>query len=252
MSAPGPQDETPPLIGSSDALYLDFDGTLTDLAPHPDRVEIQRELPELLIALRARLQGAVAIVTGRRLAAVDALLAPARLPGAGLHGAELRMTMDGEAEVSMPRSISELVQALQARFGRTDGVLIEDKEAAVALHFRLAPERAGECTEAMRALATNPALEVIAGKCVVEARPRGADKGQALRVLARHPPFIGRRPVFIGDDVTDEDGFRAAAVFGGYGVKVGEEPSEARYRCRDVKTVHDWLWSSLQSLAPGA
>jgi trehalose 6-phosphate phosphatase len=248
MSVPGLQDEAPPLISAADALYLDFDGTLADLAPRPDRVEIRRELPALLLALHARLDGAVAIVTGRRLATVDDLLAPVVLPGAGLHGAELRKEAGGHARLQRPPGMGELVEALRARFGSIDGLFIEDKEAAVALHYRLAPERADECTAAMRSLATNLALEVIRGHCVVEARPRGVNKGRALRTLAQYRPLAGRRPVFIGDDVTDEDGFRVAAELGGYGVKVGDGVSEARYRCRGVNEVHDWLRSSLHAL----
>jgi trehalose 6-phosphate phosphatase len=249
MAMPALQgDSPPPLLSMANALYIDFDGTLADLAPLPDAVEIRRELPGLLLALRARLGGAVAIITGRRLAKVDAMLAPALLPGAGLHGAELRIEAGGAARLRRTRSVAALVRALHERFDGVDGLLVEDKGAAVALHFRLAPARAEECIEALRGLATDPALEVITGSMVVEARPRGANKGHALLALLRYRPFADRIPVFVGDDVTDEDGFRTAARQSGWGVKVGTGASCAAYRLDTVDGVHLWLRASLQAL----
>jgi len=241
----------PPALSMADALYLDFDGTLADLAPRPDRVVILGALPGLLMDLRARLGGAVAMVTGRPLADVDALLAPAALAGAGLHGAELRPHPGVASLIHRPNSVPPLLRALHERFDADQRLVIEDKGAAVALHYRLAPERAEECVAIMRALAVAPDLRVIAGNMVVEARPRNADKGAALRALALHAPFVARVPVFVGDDATDEDGFRAAAVLGGRGVKVGAGPTVARYCLDDVGAVHAWLRASLQALVAG-
>lgn len=242
-------DAPPPLLSTTAALYLDFDGTLADIALHPDEVVVSEPLPQLLLALRERLAGAVAVVTGRRLAAVDAMIAPARLAGSGLHGAELRV--DGGAAPQLaadPGGAGPLARALRERFADDPRIYVEDKGAAVSLHYRRAPERARECDEAMRALASPERFDVTGGQLVVEARPRGADKGVALAALARQPPFAGRRPVFVGDDVTDEDGFRAAERLGGYGVKVGPGPTAARYRIAEVGLVHDWLHDSLAAL----
>jgi trehalose 6-phosphate phosphatase len=235
----------PPPLAASDALYLDFDGTLADFAPRPDQVVVSAHLTTLLTALAAQLDGAVAVVTGRELAAVDALLAPVILPGAGLHGAELRLDPAQPTRVRTVRRIVPLARALRQRFGKDRRLLIENKTAAVALHYRLAPERAQECIDTMRELASRWGLDVMTGSMVVEARPRGANKGHAVRILAAQRPFCGRRPVFVGDDRTDEDGFAAAAWLDGYGVKVGPGRTLARYRCDAVEDVRNWLRDSL-------
>ena len=248
MMAGTGKDARPPLLSATVALYLDFDGTLADIALHPDEVVVSEPLPELLLALRERLAGAVAVITGRALAGVDALIEPARLAGAGLHGAELRLHDGAIMQTGDPRGAGSLVQALRGRFAGDGRLVIEDKGAAVALHFRRAPERAEECIAAMRALAATPALEILVGNQVVEARPRGANKGAALAALAERAPFAERAPVFVGDDVTDEDGFRVAQQLGGYGVKVGAGATAARYRIAEVLQVHDWLSASLSAL----
>ena len=242
-------DAPPPLLSTTAALYLDFDGTLADIALHPDEVVVSEPLPQLLLALRERLAGAVAIVTGRRLAAVDAMIAPARFAGSGLHGAELRADGDSPAKTSAdPSGAEPLARALRARFADDARIYVEDKGAAVSLHYRRAPEREQECREAMRALAPAGRFDVSEGSRVVEARPRGAAKGAALAALAQQAPFAGRQPVFVGDDMTDEDGFRAAERMGGYGVKVGPGPTAARYRIAEVGRVHAWLHESLAAL----
>lgn len=252
MMADGDTDARPPLLSETAALYLDFDGTLADIASHPDRVVIREPLPSLLLALRERLDGAVAVVTGRPLAAVDRMLQPARLAGAGLHGAELRLP-DGEFVRAVdPDGIASLARTLGRRFGADPRLLIEDKGAGVALHFRRAPELEAECIAAMRALASAPDLEVLVGHCVVEARARGTNKGLALRRLAAHAPFSGRAPVFVGDDATDEDGFIAARELGGHGIKIGAGATAARYRMNAVGQVHGWLSESLGALARGS
>ncbi|HUG03316.1 MAG TPA: trehalose-phosphatase [Steroidobacteraceae bacterium] len=238
-------DTGPPLLPGRAALYLDFDGTLAELAQSPDHVVVNESLPSLLATLAGKLDGALAILTGRRLAAVDALIAPVALAGAGLHGAELRpkpgvTIFRGEPAVAAP-----LVRRLRERFGDDPRLLVEDKEVAVALHFRRAPARAAECRKAMRAFASPLLFDVIDGSEVVEARPRGADKGAALRALSQLAPFAGRLPVCVGDDRTDEDAIAAAQELSGFGVKVGSHASAARYRLDTVDDVHRWLRSSL-------
>jgi trehalose 6-phosphate phosphatase len=242
----------PPLLKADAALYLDFDGTLAALAPHPDGVTIEAGLPELLVRVRDRLAGAVAIVTGRTLETLDALLGPLHFAGAGLHGLEWRLA-NGKTHFSgNPVGASRIAEALRERFGGDRRLVIEDKGASVALHYRRAPERAEACMAVMREVAAAPEFEILRGHFMVEARPRGFHKGAAVKTLQRHAPFSGRKPVFVGDDRTDEDGFRAALVHGGYGVKVGPEPSEARYRLASVAAVNEWLVKSLAALEPGA
>lgn len=239
--------EAPPALPISAALFLDFDGTLAGIAPRPDEVKVDSGLPPLLNALHARLGGAIAIITGRQLREVDALLAPIKLLGAGVHGAEMRQHGDADPLLNKTRAITELATFLRERFSDDPRLLVEDKDAAVSLHFRLAPERADECTFTMRALAEPLALEVIVDNMVVEARTADANKGKALRLLVAQPPFNKRIPVFVGDGEADEEAFSVAREFGGYGIKVGNGPTCALYRCAGVEEVSAWLRSSLNA-----
>jgi trehalose 6-phosphate phosphatase len=242
----------PPLLGAGDALYLDFDGTLAHFAEHPDGITIDAQLPALLERLCARQGGALALVTGRPLAALDAILGGPRYAGAGLHGLEWRVASGKTISSANPVGARRYARLLAERFASDPRLVIEDKGAAVALHWRQAPERAKECVATMREIVTSPDFEILHGHAVVEARPRGADKGAAVRALSGHAPFKGRRPVFVGDDATDEDGFRAADAQGGHGVKVGPGATHARYRIATVPGVRDWLDASLAALGAGA
>jgi trehalose 6-phosphate phosphatase len=243
-------EQAPPPLEGNNALYLDFDGTLTDIAPHPDLVAVREELPGQLRALVGRLDGAVALITGRQLGVVDELMAPLRLPAAGLHGAELRHA-DGLVSCVRPvPGLPGLLRNLHAHFAGQPGIVIEDKATGVALHYRQARTLADECLHTLQRLLPE-GLDIVTGHMVVEARPVGVNKGQALNSLAGRLPFAGRTPVFVGDDVTDEDGFYAANALGGHGIKVGQGKTLARYRCRDVQAVHDWLQSSLERLNQG-
>lgn len=242
----------PPLLQPDSALFLDFDGTLAEFAPHPDGVTIDAGLPGLLAELRARLGGAVALVTGRTLAGLDTVTGLPPQAGAGLHGLELRFESGQTVSSGNPEGASRIARRLREQFGLDQRLVIEDKGAAVALHWRQAPERADECIAAMQEVAASPEFEILRGHAVIEARPRGTNKGAALAALSKQGSFAGRRPVFVGDDLTDEDGFRAAALLGGYGVKVGPGKTGARFRIPDVDEVHAWLAASLEALAPKA
>jgi trehalose 6-phosphate phosphatase len=231
----------PPDLARDCALFLDFDGTLAELAPRPDAVRLRPPLPALLGEAQRLLGEAVAIVTGRALADIDRHLHPARLAGIGVHGAELRRQAGAPVEHQATHGTAELLRRLRERFEPEPFLLVEDKGAAVALHFRQAPSRAQECIDFMREAAHHHGLDVLVGKAVVEARPRGIDKGGALLALMAEPPFRGRRPVFAGDDVTDEEGFAVIEEQGGITIKVGEGTSRARYRLASVDAVHAWL-----------
>jgi trehalose 6-phosphate phosphatase len=246
FSEPAPLDP-PPDLSLSACLFLDFDGTLVELAPLPDQVRVSAAAISVVRMLYARLGGAVAVITGRHLHDVDRLLAPLCLPGAGVHGAELRFPDGSLRNQHGNADTAALVRSLRQRFGANPRLLIEDKGAAVALHFRQAPEMAQECIDAMREQAAVHGLATVYGKQVIEARPAGVNKGSALRELAACPPFAGRMPIFVGDDVTDEDGFEAVAALGGYGVKVGPGATHAEFRCPTVIDVHAWLACSLEA-----
>ena len=255
MVAPGgkPADDArhptpPPLLSADCALYLDFDGTLVELAPTPDALRPEPGLVALLSDLQELLDGAVAVVSGRRLESIDRWLAPLRLRGAGLHGAQLRLQPEQPDDAAATAEVARLVAELHAHYVSDPRILVEDKLGTVALHFRLAPERAEECSALMRRLAAAHGLDVVSGHAVIEARPRGVNKGAGLHRLDEVAPFAGRRPVFAGDDVTDEDAIRVAQALGGVGVRVGSGASAARYRLADVAAVHHWLQASVDHL----
>jgi trehalose 6-phosphate phosphatase len=227
------------------ALFLDVDGTLLEIAPHPDQA---RPAPRLTAALgdaSRALGGALALVSGRAIASLDAMFAPLVLPAAGLHGLERR---GADGRVHYPTGFADRLAA--ARRGLMEfvesrpGLLLEDKGAALALHYRNAPALEAECrqrVEQARAAAGED-FHVQQGKMVLELKPSGEDKGTAIEAFMAEPPFRGRRPVFVGDDVTDEDGFRVVNGLGGLSVRVGHDArSGARAAANDVAEILDWL-----------
>jgi trehalose 6-phosphate phosphatase len=239
---------TPPPLQTGDALLLDFDGTIVEFAPRPDLVSVPPRLPQTLRALQTELNGALAIVTGRRFLDVQAYLHPLVLPGAGQHGAEFCPAGESPRGIANSPRVHEAAAALGKRFDGASGVLVEDKGLSVSLHFRSAPGREPDCESAARIVATQFGLSTLRGKQVIELRASPVTKGDGIRALMELPAFRGRRPVFLGDDNTDEYGFRAVDALGGVGVKVGGEASEARYALASVNAVHGWLEHSLQAL----
>jgi trehalose 6-phosphate phosphatase len=231
------------------ALFLDFDGTLAEIAPQPEAVHVPGELIELLKALICQMDGALALVSGRRLVELDAYLAPLQLPAAAEHGAERRLASG--LRHSGPRPpLAHVARVAQALADQHAGLRLERKSAAIALHYRHAPELEDLCLAAMsEAVLTSPGLELLHGKCVLEAKPTGVNKGLAIAAFMTEPPFAGRQPVFAGDDTTDEAGFAWVQAAGGEGVKVGPGPSVARHRCPDPLALRDWLGASLATPA---
>lgn len=229
--------------GAAWALFLDFDGTLVDIAMTPDAVVVSPWLRPILAECATAFDGAVAIVSGRPIAALDALLDPLMLPAAGLHGLELRMPNGTVERPGRPAAgIADLRAQFLALVREDPRLVIEDKGSSLALHFRRAPERERELGERVAgAAARHGGHSVMHGKMVLEVRPPHADKGTAVTRFLETPPFAGRTPVFAGDDVTDEDGFAAVNRLGGISVKVGAGQSEASWRVPDVASLHDWL-----------
>ncbi len=240
---PGPAD--PPGLPSSASLFLDFDGTLVSLASRPQDVSVAAWVVPTLQSLGHKLQGALAIVSGRPLTAIDAFLHPLLFAAAGGHGVE-RRSASGQIEVREAPPPTNVVSCARLLATLHDGLLVESKPSGVALHYRLRPELGVLCREQLaQALAASPdaALEweLLDGHFVCELKQRAVSKGGAVRAYLSEAPFVGRLPVFVGDDVTDEDGIRAVQAVGGFGIRVGPGRSEARYRLADTDAVAAWL-----------
>lgn len=250
----------PPLLDDACALFLDVDGTLVGFAEHPSAVALAPDVRAAIERLSERLDCALALVSGRPLAQLDALFSPLQLPAAGLHGHQLRHA-DGrlhdarsdQANIDWLRAVREQAERFAANH---PGVLVEDKGASLALHWRTAPEAAAEVRAfADRHVRGNCSYRLQPGDHVIEFVPVGSDKGRALRMMMQQAPFRGRLPVFIGDDLTDEYGFEAANAQHGWSVLVGErENSAAIFQLADVDAVHGWLlenaWSSNSNITP--
>src|SRR5436305_9845196 len=198
----------PPPLDERCALFLDIDGTLLEFAPTPDGVAVDQALAQLLNAFRDALDGAVALITGRTLANVDRLFSRSALPVAGLHGSE-RRSADGSVH-RHERAAAELKHLREdmARFAaRHKGLLFEDKGASFAIHYRRAPALASFVHRTLRRHAAQASIvgwQLQRGKGILELRPEGRDKGTAIVDYLAEPPFEGRKPVFVGDDLSDE------------------------------------------------
>lgn len=244
----------PELVLERMALFLDYDGTLVDIAPTPEAAHADAGLVELLAGLQARLDGALAVVTGRPVADVDDFLAPLRLSLAALHGLELRLQDGTMLDSPVPQIALERVRAAFAELvAAHPGTRLEDKRLSVALHYRQAPEAAERVDKVAAALAeaSRGELRLLRGKMVVEILPAGVDKGRAIEALLAIPPFAGRTPVFVGDDVTDEAGFRAVNARDGLSVRIGGGvATEARHRLPDHRALRRWLGAALGQEGP--
>jgi trehalose 6-phosphate phosphatase len=227
------------------ALFLDLDGTLLDIAAAPDKVVIPTRLIDALARLSIALDGALAVVSGRTLANIDRLLSPLRLPVAAEHGAIIRLPSKRIDSLSARRRPPQAwIKRLRQAVTGWDGVLIEEKTYSVALHYRLAPHRSGAVRKLAMSLvrAAPNRFELLTAKQAFEVRPKGITKARAVEVLMEQDPFRGRLPVFVGDDVTDEDGIEIAHQLGGLGLNVdsafGGQP----------RAVRDWLQRAADSL----
>ncbi|MDX3810456.1 MAG: trehalose-phosphatase [Bosea sp. (in: a-proteobacteria)] len=207
------------------AVFLDFDGTLVEIAPSPEDVRLDRRVAPALEALRIQLGGALALISGRPITFLDEMLAPHRFDIAGLHGAQIRADGEIRAQSDTPDNMRDALRDL-VRFANSHvGIIVEDKRISMALHWRLAPELQDEALDLMRTVAARlgPGVRLQEGKAVAELVPAGASKGNAIAWLMATPAYAGRRPVFIGDDITDEDGFKVVNAMGGLSIRIGSD-----------------------------
>lgn len=232
------------------ALFLDVDGTLLELAATPDAVLLNAQLPDILHRLEVALGGALALISGRTVEDLDRIFDPLRLPAAGQHGLE-RRDAGGRLHTSdLAHVLDDIRPELKDFAERHDGTLLEDKGTALALHYRMAPSAEAAARALVdRLTADRDELHFLAGKMVFEIKPRAVDKGVAISCFMSEPPFSGRMPIFLGDDVTDEDGFRIVNSAGGTSIRVGvAAASAAQYGLPNVNAVHDWLRAVLVQL----
>jgi len=223
------------------ALFLDFDGTLIEIAEGPDTIHVPDNVSQRLEALSVRLDNRLALVSGRGLDNLNQHLGMPCIARAGSHGAE-RLDAQGEPLGPNPKRLSSDVIDSLRHVTSVHGALFEAKPFGAAIHYRSIPENGAAIDAAVARVAEESALTIKRGKCVIELVRPGADKGSALSAFMETPAFAGSKPIFIGDDVTDEDGFVAARRLGGLGVAVGERPSDnANYKLDTVKDVHAWL-----------
>ncbi len=227
------------------ALLLDIDGTLLDLAPEPDAVVVPDGLRASLQRLLDRTEGALALVSGRAIENIDRIFAPLCLPAVGGHGAETRPTCSEGASVSSIRPMDEKLRKRFAAIAALDsGILVEDKGYSIALHFRRAPDKEAAIYKAVSAIRSDlpqAAIEVLPGKQVCEIKPAGFSKATAVRALLTLPPFTGRVPVFLGDDVTDETVFAIMPDLNGFAFSVGRKARGVAGHFEDPTAVRHWL-----------
>jgi trehalose 6-phosphate phosphatase len=233
---------SPSALPEDAALFLDFDGTLVELAETPDSIRVPEGLAPLLERLRQRLEGRLAIVSGRSLADLERHLPASGIAFSGSHGLELRLADGARLPLSAPIGLDDVNDKVRRFAGEVPGLIAEEKPAGIALHFRRAPETAERARRFMDNLAARHGFSVQRGSMVIELRPLGATKGDALRAFMTEPRFAGARPWFVGDDLTDEHGFEAAADLGGAGILVGPpRETAARFRLSSAAAVRDWL-----------
>lgn len=247
---------SPPPLDDACALFLDVDGTLIEFAERPEDVRLLPQVHASIARLSERLGGALALVSGRPLAQLDELFAPLKLPAAGLHGHQMRGEQAARHAMPASQDTTTWLHGLHQRAAHLaqahPGVLVEDKGIGMALHWRAQPHAgAAVLAFAQDEIGRIHGYRLQPGDHVVEFVPEGSDKGTAVERLLQQPAFRGRRPVFVGDDLTDEFGFAAANRLGGWSVLVGTRPgTQARYALADPRAVHAWLHANADAARP--
>jgi trehalose 6-phosphate phosphatase len=248
-------DPTLPPWPERPALFLDLDGTLLEIADEPQNVRVSARVRALLPRLHSATGGAAALISGRPIADLDRLVAPFSFPAAGIHGLERR---DGGGRIHSARIDSGMLAPARATIAafvtQHPGLLFEDKGPTLALHYRKRPDLAAQVGRFVAELEHGlpPAFAVLGGRMVYEIKPRGVDKGLAIAAFMQEPPFVGRTALFVGDDLTDEAGFKVVNELAGVSVKVHAGPTAARWRLADVGAVLGWLERALAYAGPRA
>jgi trehalose 6-phosphate phosphatase len=226
----------------SSAYFFDVDGTLLELRRRPEEVVADEHLRGLLTRLQAMAGGAVALVSGRSIADLDRIFDPLTLPAAGLHGADIRFP-DGSRQAARADLMDEVRPLVAAFAASHDGIWLEDKGATLAIHFRERPELGGDVLAFLSHFQQGRDLAVQEGKMVVELKSAAHDKGTAIKTLLARQPFGGRRPVFVGDDLTDEHGFAEVQRAGGVAIRIGvpDVPTMARLHMPDPAYLRERL-----------
>jgi trehalose 6-phosphate phosphatase len=226
------------------ALFMDVDGTLLELRLTPQEVRAPRAVLRLIEHVSDRLDGALALISGRTIPDLDRIFHPLRIPSAGIHGAQLRGTDGRTSMLLIDRALLDAARLKMERFAQAHpGAYVEDKGAALALHTRGAPDAMLDALDLVASLAdaTAGSYCVVAGKCVAELRPADAHKGLAIEAFMAEPPFAGRTPIMVGDDLTDEDAFRVVLAMGGIAIAVGARASDAACRIANPRECRRWL-----------
>ena len=240
--------QPPPPPPENCSLFFDFDGTLVEIADRPDAITVNPRLVAMLAELAQRMPGRVAILSGRSIVQLDGFLGDAAkdFAIAGSHGAERRTRHDGHFLPQRPVTL-DVAEDRMREFADRNGLVCESKSFGVALHFRLAPQFEADAVQFGSTTAEELGLTLQHGKMMIELRAAG-DKGDALKTLMMTPAMAGTLPLFFGDDVTDENGFAAAARLGGAGILVGRSrETVAQYRLDSVEAVHDWIADALDA-----
>jgi trehalose 6-phosphate phosphatase len=245
-----PASQHPPLdLLQRASLFLDFDGTLVELEARPDETRVSDRVRALMAKRSAKLDGRLAIISGRPLDQIDALFGGVDFAISGSHGLEVRMPDGSLIAPVRPAGLDHALGEIRGLQAKHEGLVIEDKPFGVALHYRLAPHTEAECRALVRAMAEQDGLQLQLGKMMAEVRVAGKDKGHGLRALMQSPAMFATRPVFIGDDDTDEPALAAAEEMGGAGIVVDPvRPSAARYRLDDVAATLAWLESAAERM----
>ncbi len=232
------------------AFFLDFDGTLVELAERPDAIQLAERTRDVLARLVDATGGAVAIITGREIADLDRFLAPLRLAAAGIHGLTRRSRAGENSGAPLDAHFLRQAEQILAPLVLAEpGLLLERKSIAVALHYRARPELESAARAVMERLAAAcPGIQIKRGKMVFEAKPGGADKGTAVLDFMKEAPFAGRKPFFAGDDTTDEDAFAIVNALDGITIKIGPGATAARYAANNTAAFLEWLHTTAANL----
>ena len=245
---------TPSLLTPDTALFLDIDGTLIEFVPHPEDARVPVSLLDTIVALRATLSGALAMVSGRKLADIDRLFAPLALSAAGQHGAEARFAADGAAQVfvSPIAALATVLEHAQLFLTAHPRIRVEQKGLSTAFHYRTDAGAAHGLRAVLeKAVALyEDELHLLDSHLCYDVRARHANKGKVVERFMRAPPFAGRVPVYVGDDWTDEDGFTAALAMNGRAIRVGApRPTLATEAIAEPAALRDWLDASRRALS---